>query len=169
MAISCLIISMALFVTHAGRFRRDGMGLWTAGYAVQSFGGALFSTRGMIPDFFSIVLSCTVHSAGFFLLYLAVREFQGKSCRPVRGATAIAIGFFLFMISLRTAVLQIAFSWLIFSIENGAIAFILFRNAPVSERRTRWLTGSPMKARSEREVLSKAYLQLVCRAGIRNA
>ena len=141
MAISCLIMSAALFVTHAGRFRRDGMRLWTASYAVQFLGAALFAARGVIPDFFSIVLANTFLSAGYVLLYSAVREFQGKPCRR-RRLIAVLVFFFLVLASLGNAVYRIAFSGIVFCLQTGAIALILFREAPAHERRSRWLTGS---------------------------
>lgn len=141
MAISCLVMSTALFVTHTGRFRRDGMRLWMVGYAAQFLGATLFAGREVIPDFFSIVLANTLLSAGYALLYAAVREFQGKPCRRSRLA-AIAVCSFLVLASLDNAVHRIAVSGFIFCLQNGAIALILFREAPAHERRSRWLTGS---------------------------
>jgi diguanylate cyclase (GGDEF)-like protein len=142
MAISCLIMSAALFVTHAGRFRRDGMRLWTAGYAAQFLGASLFAARGAIPDFLSIVLANTLLSAGFALLYAAVREFQGKRCRRCLHVAAVVVCFFIFLAYLENAVQRIALSGMLFSVQTGVIALILFRGAPAHERRSRWLTAS---------------------------
>jgi diguanylate cyclase (GGDEF)-like protein len=142
MAISCLIMSLTLFVTHAGRFRRDGMRLWAAGYAVQFLGAVLFAARGVIPDLLSIVLANTLLSAGFALLYAAVREFQGKPCRQCLHVAAGVVCLFIFLACLENAVYRIALSGMIFSLQVGAIAVILFRGAPIPERRSRWLTGS---------------------------
>src|SRR5512133_848381 len=133
MAISCLIMATALFVTHAGRFRRDGMRLWTAGYATQFVGAVLFAARGVIPEFFAIVVANTLLSAGYALLYAAVREFQGKPCRRGR-LIAVTVCFFLILASLQNAVYRIAVSGLIFSIQTGAIALILFTEAPAHEQ-----------------------------------
>ncbi|MHB8908123.1 MAG: GGDEF domain-containing protein [Syntrophales bacterium] len=140
-AISCLIMSTALFVTHVGRFRRDGMRLWTVGYAIQFLGATLIAALGTIPDFFSIVLANTLLSAGYSLIYAAVREFQGRPCRRSR-LVALTVCFFLVVASLQSAVYRIAFSGMVFCLQTGAIALILFREAPAHERRSRWLSGS---------------------------
>ncbi|MHB8771175.1 MAG: GGDEF domain-containing protein [Syntrophales bacterium] len=142
MAISCLIVSTALFVTHVGRFRRDGMRLWTAGGAVQFFGASLFATRGVFPDFFSIVLANTLLSAGFWLLYAAVQEFQGKLRRWTPLIVTAVVCFFIILVALATPVRQVVFSGSMFSLQLSAIALVLFRQAPAHERRSRWLTGS---------------------------
>lgn len=141
MAIGCLIMSAALFITHVGRFRRDGMRLWTAGYAVQFLGAALYAARGFIPDFLAIVLANTLLAAGFFLLYAAVREFQERPF-PRGSLLAAVVCFFLLQACLENAVYRIAFSGMIFCLQLGAVALILFRKAPIHERRSRWLTGT---------------------------
>ncbi len=142
MAISCLIVSTALFVTHVGRFRRDGMRLWTAGGAIQFFGASLFATRGVFPDFFSIVLANTLLSTGFWLLYAAVQEFQGKLRRWTPLIATAVVCFFLILTALATPVQRVVFSGSVFCLQLGAIALILFRQAPTHEWRSRWLTGS---------------------------
>ncbi len=142
MAISCLIMSTALFITHAGRFRRDGMRFWTAGYAVQFLGASLFAARGTISDFISIVLANTLLAAGFSLLYLAVREFQEKPRRRNWVIVAVVVCFFLFLVYRENATYRIAFSGIFFCLQTGAIALLLFCYAPLRERRSRWLTGA---------------------------
>jgi diguanylate cyclase (GGDEF)-like protein len=142
MAISCLIMSTALFVTHVGRFRRDGMRLWTAGYATQFIGAALFAGRGMIPDLLSIVLANTLLAAGYWLLYAAVREFQGKPRRRRRLAAAGVVCFFLFLGYLEDTAYRIALGGMFFCLQTGAIALVLFRDSPIQERRSSWLTGA---------------------------
>jgi len=141
MAISCLIMSAALFITHAGRFRRDGMRLWTAGYAAQFLGAALLAARGVIPDFLSVVLANTLISAGFSLLYAAVREFQGKPCRRSVLIAVVVLCFLGFLVYLENTVYRIVFSGMLYCLQAGAIALILFRHAPHQERRPHWLTG----------------------------
>jgi diguanylate cyclase (GGDEF)-like protein len=141
-AISCLIMSVALFIAHIGRSRRDGTHLWTAGCFVQFVSWSLFSARWLIPDFFSIAVGYTLQTAGYSLIYAAVRQFQGRPCRRRILILPVIVSFVLSLVFLDLQVIRVALSGAIFSIHVGAIAWMLFRDTPEHQRRSQWLTGS---------------------------
>jgi diguanylate cyclase (GGDEF)-like protein len=140
-SMSCLVVSAAMFIVHTGRFRRDGMLYWTMGYAVQGAAFGLFGARWLIPDFFSIVIGNSLLAGSYSLLYAAVRDFQGRPCR--RGVLLLPViaSFFLGLVFSDAPAARFALIGAIFSLQAGAIACILFRDAPVRHRRSYWLTA----------------------------
>ncbi len=141
MAISCLIVSAGLFITHAGRFRRDGMRLWAAGFAFLFAAWALIGARSLIPDILSIVVANTFQAVSYALFYAAVREFQGKaSRRSVLSLPALAAVVF-FWAYIDNLAYRVIFSGALFGLQCALIAWALFSGAPIRLRRTHWLTG----------------------------
>lgn len=158
-AISCLVMSAALFITHVARFRRDGIRLWTAGYTAQSLAAVLYAAQGIIPDFLSILMANTLLSVGFSLLYAAVREFQEKPNRWGILLLPVVACFLFFLVHLHNVVYRAAFSGGLFALQAGAIALILFREAPASEWRSHWLTGAAYSVAAA--LLSYRFLEAI--------
>ncbi len=61
--------------------RYAGLGLWLAGFVMQTFGTALLMLRGIIPDWLSIVVANVSLVLGVFLLYIGLERFVGQSSR----------------------------------------------------------------------------------------
>ncbi len=144
MAATCFIVAFGLFIFQAGRFRRDGTLSWIFGWAFQGAFWVLLGLRGLVWDFFSIVVAHTFLAAGFSFLYAAVREFQGR--RNSRGVLlllpAVTFGFFWFFSGYTDKLFyRIIFISLLSILQSGAIAWLLFHGAPIDQRRSYWLTG----------------------------
>ncbi len=78
MAATCFIVAAGFLALQARRRWRDGALQWTLGWAVQGAFWVLLGLRGVIGDFFSIVVANTCLAANFSFLYAAVRQFQGR-------------------------------------------------------------------------------------------
>lgn len=71
--------TLALSVGVVARARdEDGLRLWTAGLALQTLTFCLFSLRGQIPDFLSVILGNTALSASHSFFLAAIGQFQQR-------------------------------------------------------------------------------------------
>jgi len=144
MAATCFLIAAALLIFQAGRFRRDGVIQWTLGYAFQGVFLTLIGLRGIIWDFLSIVVAHGLLAASLSLCYAAVREFQNRPYSRLflfLPMIATWIYFWFFWAYQDSMFLRTVFIALLSSIQMAAIAWILFRNAPLQIRRSQWFTG----------------------------
>ncbi|MCE5283477.1 MAG: GGDEF domain-containing protein [Deltaproteobacteria bacterium] len=140
-SMGCFIVSAALFFAHAGRFRRDGMRLWTLGYAVKGVAFGLFGGRWFLPDFLSIDIGCTLLAGSYSLLYAAVREFQGKPSPRKTLLVPVIATFILALVFTENMPVRVALTGAILSLQAIVIARILFHDAPNRQQRSYWLTG----------------------------
>jgi cytochrome bd-type quinol oxidase subunit 2 len=144
MAASCFIVAMALFIFHAGRFRRDGTLLWTVGWVFQGASWTLIGLRGLIWDFVSIVVANTFLTGSFSLLYAAVRQFQD---RPYHRETlflppaATFVFYWYFLPYADYISYRIVFISLLSIVQIIAIIRALFWGSSIKERRSCRLTG----------------------------
>ena len=144
MAATCFIVAMALFISHAGRFRRDGTLSWTVGCVFQGAFWTLVGLRGVIWDFVSIVVANTFLAASLSLLYAAVREFQGRAYNRetlLLPPVATFVFFWYFSAYVDNVSYRIIFISLLSILQIIAIVWALFRDTPIQERRSCRLTG----------------------------
>lgn len=144
MGIAGLSGAATLFIFSAGRFRRDGMLLWTLGFAAQGLGWALAGLRGAIPDFPAVVVANTLLVFSFSLLYAGVREFQGRPYRRdvLLAPTIVAFAHMFFhTVVVDRMFCRASFLALVCGLQVGAIAWALIHDAPIQERRSQWLMG----------------------------
>jgi diguanylate cyclase (GGDEF)-like protein/PAS domain S-box-containing protein len=145
MAVTCLIVAASLSIINAGRFRRDGTLLWALGWSFQGGFWALVGLPKSIPTFVSIVVANTCMTAGYSLLYSAIRQFRSRAYS--RGMLffppiiACAVCSFL-LIYTDNWIYRIVFMSLLAMLQTGAISWTLFHSVPVRDRRSHWLTGS---------------------------
>ncbi|MFT4241626.1 MAG: GGDEF domain-containing protein [Acidovorax sp.] len=59
--------------------RREGIGLWALGLVLHTITYVLFTLRGKVPDWASIVLANMLLSCTFALVLAAVHQFQGRA------------------------------------------------------------------------------------------
>ncbi len=117
---------------------------WTLGYAFQGVFLTLIGLRGIIWDFLSIVVAHGLLAASLSLCYAAVREFQNRPYSRLflfLPMIATWIYFWFFWAYQDSMFLRTVFIALLSSIQMAAIAWILFRNAPLQIRRSQWFTG----------------------------
>ncbi|MCX5906750.1 MAG: response regulator [Deltaproteobacteria bacterium] len=142
MALTCFFVAAAQLIFHAGRFRRDGMLLWTLGYALQAVSWAFLALWGTVADFISIIVPDLFLVGSYSLLFAAVREFQGRPCRwGMLFSPVIAISFFA-LVYMDNLAYRVAFIAGLATLQVSAIAWLLFRDSPIQERRSQWLNGS---------------------------
>jgi PAS domain S-box-containing protein len=144
MGVTCFIVAGVIYFFQSRQFRTDGVREWSAGYIFQGVYWVFLGLRGLIPDFLSIIVANTFLTAGYSLLYAAVREFQHRSYRrnilflPAI-VTLIFVSFFSAYVDnffLRTVYIS-----LLSTIQMGSIALILFREGPFQLNRSQWVTG----------------------------
>ena len=144
MGAACFIVAIAIFIFHAGRFRRDGTLAWAIGWVFQGAFWVLVGLRGVIWDFVSIVVAHTFLAASFSILYAAVREFQERTYD--RGtlllpAVATFMFFWYFSVYVDNVFYRVIFISLLSILQIIAIVWALFRDTSVQERRSYGLTG----------------------------
>ena len=144
MAATCFIVAAGFFILQARRVRRDGALQWTLGWAFQAAFWVLLGLRGIIWDFVSIVVATTFLAASFSFLYAAVREFQGRPYH--RGILLLPPAFtFVFFWYFSAYVDRLSYRIIFFSLlsilQTSAIAWVLFRDTALRERRSSRLTG----------------------------
>jgi len=71
----CLFVIWSLWASS--RSRVPGAGLWLADYALQWIALLMLLLRGIIPDFFSIVVANVILILGTILLYIGLTRFAG--------------------------------------------------------------------------------------------
>ncbi len=92
----------------AGRDRRDGLYLWAGSLAAHSAAYLLFSLRGVVSDWFSILLANVLLAASFALMLEGLAQFQQVRMRrwyawaPV---LLVAVIFTLFLHDVRLRIL----------------------------------------------------------------
>jgi len=145
MGVGCFLVSGELLFFQARKFRTEGVREWSTGYAFQGIYWIFLGLRGIIPDFFSIVVANTLLTANYSLLYAAGREFQHHSYKrdflflPTI-VTFIFISFFwAYMDSIFLRAVYIS---LVSGIQMGFIASILLHEGPYQTSRSQLLTGS---------------------------
>ncbi len=145
MAVTCLIVAASLSIINAGKFRRDGTLLWALGWGLQGGFWALVGLPKTIPSFVSIVVANTCMTAGYSLLYSAIRQFRsriysrGMLFFPPAVACVVCC---LLLIYSDNQIYRIVFMSLLAMLQTGAISWMLFHDAPARDRRSYWLTGS---------------------------
>jgi len=145
MAVACFIVAIAIFAFHAGRFRRDGALSWTVGWVLQGAFWALIGLRGIIWNFISVVIASTFLAASFSLLCAAVREFQGRtSNRKILLLPPVVtfVFFWYFSVTMDNIFYRVIFISLLSILQITAIAWALFRDASIREKRSCRITGA---------------------------
>ena len=100
--------------------------------------------RGIASDFLSIVIAHTCLTAGYSLLYTAVRQFQERSYKRsilLLPVAATFVFFWYFSAHTDNVLYRVIFISLLTVLQISAIALTLLRQAPVRERLSQWLTG----------------------------
>lgn len=106
-------LALAFAVTGYPRSLQYPMRLWVRGLLIQPFSYGLFSVRGMIPDWLSVVVGNVLLILAFALLIQSLRVYNG---RPARGGMLLGL-------VLLTIIGEYAFTYLWPSI-SGRIIFI---------------------------------------------
>ncbi len=89
----CVFVMASLW--HQNRKRSPEITLWLADYVLQFSAILLITLRGIIPDFFSIVLANTFIVGGTVLLYQGLERYVGKVTRQWHNYLMLVVFIFL--------------------------------------------------------------------------
>lgn len=101
-----LLMTAAASLTMAGSFavvrpqRREGIGLWALALVLHTITYVLYTLRGSVPDWASIVLANTLLAGTFALGLAAVQQFHGRALpwrRMLLPVLAMAVLFAVFI------------------------------------------------------------------------
>jgi PAS domain S-box-containing protein len=143
-SILCCLTALFLFFSQSREFGRNGELEWTIGQFCHGLAWGLLGLRGIIPDFYSIVLANSFLTASYGLFHGAINKFDGRTYR----------GYLLFLPSVVTF-LFFSFSWLfvesvfpralyivlVSCVQLAFIAAALLRGTSVPISRFRRFTG----------------------------
>jgi PAS domain S-box-containing protein len=83
----CTIVMASMWLRNRRRF--TGLGFWLADFAIQSIALLLAVSRGILPDFITIVMPNTLVIAGTILMLIGLERFTGERAYPTPyGGTA---------------------------------------------------------------------------------
>ena len=85
-------ICMSVIATLWFQSRRQvaGLGFWTAGYVLNFLSILLIDLRGILPDFFSIVVGNSFLLAGMLLIYIGMEHYVGKTSSQLHNVILLA-------------------------------------------------------------------------------
>jgi diguanylate cyclase (GGDEF)-like protein/PAS domain S-box-containing protein len=86
------VVAIAI-IWRQNRTRFAGMSLWLVNMIMQAAGSALIVLRGLVPDFFSIVISNTLLLGGIVSIQIGLERFTGKPGRHIHNF--ILLGIFI--------------------------------------------------------------------------
>ena len=142
---ACLFLfAGGLFVFQARRTRRDGVNEWIAAQFLIGLYSVLLPLRGVIPDFYSIVVANTCLTACLSVAYVAVRKFHHRPYRRELLIFPPVVTFLVFLLCgaySNTMFVRVVYIALISAIQSGIIAAILLMDASPRTRRSQWFTG----------------------------
>ena len=136
-------LAMAI-IWKQNKNRFTGIGFWLADMLMQAIGSLLIILRGIIPNFFSIVIANTLIILGVVLLYTGMSKFIEKKVRNMQNYFLIVLGFFAlsyytyiqFDLNMRTTIN--ATMLLIVTLQ---IAWLLLKKVDANLFKSTWITG----------------------------
>jgi diguanylate cyclase (GGDEF)-like protein/PAS domain S-box-containing protein len=138
----CAIVLISLWLQNRKRY--SGLGYWSVCFICNLIGIALLSGRGIIPDFFSMLLGSLFLVSGTFFLYVGLVVFLRKS--RIEPHIYILMVVYLFLqvyfiyIKPNFEIRNILFSVLLF-IFSIQFAWLLFKQVDASLRRFTGMLG----------------------------
>ncbi len=125
-----LICAVVLFfLWQQNRSRYTGLQYWMGSFVFNFFGMVLLASRGILPDFFSMLIGTTFMVLGTFSLYIGVDQFLRKSTIPfhlfaILGIFILVQSYFIYvqpsllirniLFSAVLVLFSIQFAWLLF-------------------------------------------------------
>ncbi|MHB8107811.1 MAG: PAS domain S-box protein, partial [Candidatus Cryosericum sp.] len=87
-AICCLVI-VSLWLQHRRHSR--GLGLWGAGFAMQTLSVLLIALRGFVPDFVSIVAGNGLNVLGAIVVFIGLEQYLNRRGPQLQNWAALAV------------------------------------------------------------------------------
>jgi hypothetical protein len=86
---TCTIVMALSWIRHRRHF--TGLDLWLANFVMQFIAVLLMGSRGVLPDFVSIVIANALVIAGDILLFMGLERFVGKRTSQLHNFVLLAI------------------------------------------------------------------------------
>lgn len=138
----CAVVLVYLWTQNRGRY--SGIGYWAASFVTNVFGIALLAGRGVLPNFFSMLLGSVFLVAGTYLLCKGCEYFFHHQKTPPHIHVLLVIYLILQVYFIYIApdfgIRNILFSavLVIFSFQ---FAWLFFKQIPSETRRHTWMLG----------------------------
>lgn len=138
------IESLTMLFVWSTRRTYPGFGLWTAGSATFAVAFTMLSLRGLIPDFFSMVVANALIVTAVALIHegvLRFREFRSHKYVCVALVALMAVLLFYFRFIDNNIWIRIIIASGLLAIIFGLLSLALFYNIPHAQRATYGLAG----------------------------
>jgi len=138
----CAVVLVSLW--RQNRERYSGLGYWAVSFVFNVLGIALLSGRGIIPDFFSMLLGSVFLVTGTYFLYKGLQAFLDRHKTEPHIYILMAVYLFLqvyfIYIKPNFGIRNILFSFMliIFSVQLG---WLLFKQVDASLRKLTGMLG----------------------------
>jgi diguanylate cyclase (GGDEF)-like protein len=164
--IVAVAISLALVMVTVWRARKvsNGFGMWTIASVTVAVSLLLMSLRGVISDFFSVVLCNTLALVAAALVYEGIQQFYNHKHEEFINYVLIAIQiltclYFLYIQNNPTA--RILVTSICLTIIGLRCAASLIINPPGDLKRSSWFTGWVMVLFSMIQLIRGTYVYLL--------
>lgn len=132
-------LAMAVSLAAARPQRSKGTGLWALGLVLHAATYVLYTLRGMVPDWASIVVSNMLLAGTFAMALGAVSQFRGQVlpwARMLVPVVAMTLLFALFIDDYRA---RIIVAGVLAPVQLGMVLWVLWRPQPPAQLRGAWL------------------------------
>ncbi len=85
----CTIVIASVWIRHRKHF--DGLGFWLADFAIQFIALLLAISRGVLPDFLSLVMPNVLLLTGTILMLMGLERFVGKRAPHLHNYILLAV------------------------------------------------------------------------------
>lgn len=112
---------------------------WAFAFALHSATYVLFALRGVLPDFFTIVVANTLITVMFALFTEGLLHFQQQAPNRVVIWGPVVLLFLLFLVLTDQFVMRVVISSVIFSLQSVLIIIMIFQGLSRGVGRGRWI------------------------------
>lgn len=159
-------ISLALVMVTVWRARKgsNGFGLWTIANVTMAVGLLLLSLRGLVPDFFTVVLCDSLALAAAVLVYEGIQQFYNHKHEEfinyvLIGVQVLSCLYFLYIQDNPTARILVVSACLTIIGLRSAASLIL--KPPGDLRRSSWFAGWVLVLFSVIQLIRGTYVYLL--------
>jgi len=112
---------------------------WAFAFALHAITYALFALRGVLPDFFTIVIANSLITVMFALFTEGLLHFQQRAPNRLVIWAPVALLFLGFLVLSDQFVARVVFSSVLFSLQSMLIIVTVFEGMAKSVGRGRWI------------------------------
>jgi diguanylate cyclase (GGDEF)-like protein len=132
-------LAMAGSLAAARPRRSEGTGLWALALLLHAATYVLYTLRGTVPDWASIVLSNALLAGTFATVLGAVCQFRGQALPWARMLVPVVVTAALFAVFIDDYRARIMVAGTLGPVQIGLVLWVLWRPQPLAQRRGAWL------------------------------